>query len=453
MRTLTLFAALLSTAFVSAQEIKPLFETALKHRKAYGWLEDLTAIGPRLSGSPESFMAADWAVEELRKAGADTVWKQEVPDVPRWERGAPETLEVIPGSGRAEALRICSLGGSVATNGSLEAGVVRFGSFDEMKKAGRKAVEGKVVFFDVPMDQSLLSTGHAYGLAVNYRWAGALEASKLGAVGVLIRSVTTRFDDEPHTGSMTYDGAEHQIPAAALGYLSADKLTRYLLERPNLSIRWTQNCRTLPDTLGYNVIAEWRGSTYPDRYFVVGGHLDSWDLAQGAHDDGAGCVQSMEVPWLLAQVGYRPAHTLRAVLFINEENGLRGGRFYAEQAAARGEVHRFALESDGGGSTPQGFSFQTSEEVYTRLKKELKEQFEPFGLYSWGLGGSGADISPLVGEQTLLCGLRVDGQAYFDFHHASTDRLENVHPRRLELGAAAMAALVMWLDSHPELLP
>lgn len=447
------FALLCSGSAVAQVPVKTLFENALEHRKAYGYLEHLTQnIGPRLSGSPQAFAAADWAVAELIKAGADTAWKQEVPNVPRWIRGPQEQFSILTPNG-SKPLAFCALGGSVPTPGLLQAQVVRFTSFDAMKSAGKEAVQGKVVFFDVPMDQKLLSMGHAYGQAVNYRWAGALEASKLGAIGVVIRSVSSKFDDYPHTGTMTYEDAPTKIPAGALGYLSADALAAALASNPTLTISWQQQCQTLPDTLGYSVIAEWRGSEFPNQYFVVGGHLDSWDLGQGAHDDGAGCVQSMEVPWLLEQSGYTMRHSLRTVLFINEENGLRGGRFYAEEAARKGEKHRFALESDGGGFTPQGFSFQTSEAVYNKIKETLKPELEPFGLYAWSLGGSGADISPLLADDVLLSGLRVDGQKYFDYHHAATDRLEAVAPRELEMGAAAMAALIMYLDANPSLLP
>jgi Zn-dependent M28 family amino/carboxypeptidase len=261
--------------------------------------------------------------------------------------------------------------------------------------------------------------------------------------------MTTTLDDYPHTGSMYYDGLKlnERIPAAAISTNGAELLSSMLSLNPNIKFFFRQNSKNFPDVLSYNVIGQIDGSERSDEIIVVGGHLDSWDLGDGSHDDGAGIVQSMEVLRILKSLNYKPKRTIRVVLFANEENGLRGGNKYAELAKKNNETHFFALESDAGGFTPRGFSFDTSESEFNSLK-EFKHLFKEYGADDFIIGGSGADIGPLKDNKIILAGLRPDPQRYFDYHHAASDTFDKINKRELELGAAAMTALVYLLDNY-----
>ena len=430
--------------------LKKLFTTALTDGKAYEWLDHLSnEIGGRLSGSLEAERAVKYTEAQLKELGFDKVWLQPVM-VPKWTRGFKEYAYLESPTGQKTVMDICALGGSVPTPSlGTKAEVVEVKSLEEVAALGKEKIAGKIVFYNRPMDPSLISTFPAYGGAVDQRYAGAAVAAKYGAVGVLVRSLTLRMDDFPHTGSMSYGDTpvDQRIPAAAISTNGAEYLSSLLKLQPNLKFYFKQNCRTFDDVQSYNVIAEITGSTYPDQYMVVGGHLDSWDLGDGAHDDGAGVVQSMEVLRLFKKVGYKPKHTIRAVLFMNEENGLRGGKKYAEEAKRKKEKHLFALESDAGGFTPRGFSFQ-SNEANLKMVQSWKPLFKPYLIHYFEKGHGGADIGPLEGNIDVLAGLQPDSQRYFDYHHAANDTFEAVNKRELELGAAAMASLVYLFDTY-----
>ncbi|MEP1562038.1 MAG: M20/M25/M40 family metallo-hydrolase, partial [Maribacter dokdonensis] len=310
-------------------------------------------------------------------------------------------------------------------------------------------IEGKIVFFNRPMDATEINTFTAYSNCVDQRYAGALEASKYGALGVIVRSMNLRLDDFPHTGSMTYgDQPESaRIPAAAISTNAAEMLSTSLKLNPEINFYFKQNCKQFKDVESYNVIAEIKGSEKPEEIIVVGGHLDSWDLGDGSHDDGAGCVQSMEVLNLFKKTGYKPKRTVRVVLFMNEENGLRGGNKYAEVAISNNEKHIFALESDSGGFTPRGFTFDSSQENFEKVLK-WKNLFEPYLVHYFEKGFAGADIGPLKKDGLVMAGLRPDSQRYFDHHHAENDTFEHVNRRELQLGAATMASLVYLVDAY-----
>jgi hypothetical protein len=299
------------------------------------------------------------------------------------------------------------------------------------------------------MDSGLISTFEAYSGCVDQRYSGAAAAGKYGAVGVIVRSMNLRLDDYPHTGTMSYGDipVDARIPAAAISTNGAELLSTTLKLQPDIKFYFKQNCKQLEDVQSYKVIGEIKGSTYPGEIIVVGGHLDSWDLGDGAHDDGAGCVQSMDVLRLLKISGYIPKRTIRVVLFMNEENGLRGGTEYANVAKAKRENHVFALESDAGGFTPRGFSFDCSDENFEKALA-WKSLFEPYLIHSFTKGGSGADIGPLKNDDIVLAGLRPDSQRYFVHHHAENDTFEYVNRRELELGAATMASLVYLFDKY-----
>lgn len=422
--------------------IRGLYDQALEDQQAYNWLRELCKdVGPRLAGSEGAERAVEWAKETLDTLGFDRVYLQEV-QVPHWERGE------ISVSLHGETLSACALGGSVPTpSGGSTAQVIEIPDVDDLENYSREDIEGKIVFFSAPMRQTYINTGSAYGEAVKKRHIGAQEASKYGAVAVVIRSVTTKKDDAPHTGSMTYREAEDSIPAIALGYLSADRLQNALRQDPNTALFIELTSEWFDPVTSYNVIAEVTGTEFPEEYAVVGGHLDSWDLAEGAQDDGAGSVQSMEALFLLMQSGYRPKRTHRVVLFMNEEFGLDGAREYAQQAHLLGHKHVIGIESDGGGDVPRGFSIQSLDSGVEAVKA-FKWFFEPYGLREYSIGWSGADVGQLRNDDAILLGYRADGQRYFDYHHAPTDVYESINARALELGSASMAAMLYLLDKY-----
>jgi len=430
--------------------IRNLFDMALLNGKSYDWLDDLsTQIGGRLSGSLEAEKAVLYTKEELDKLGLDKVWLQPVM-VPKWTRGIPEYAYVETAPGITSLQDICALGGSVATPAAgLKAEVIEVSGIEDLENYGRERIQGKIVFYNRPMQANLINTFNSYGGCVDQRYAGAMEAAKYGAVGIVVRSMTLRDDDFPHTGSMTYGDLprSQRIPACAISTNGAKYLSNALKLKPDLKFYFKQNCRVFADVQSYNVIGEITGSEFPNKYMVVGGHLDSWDLGDGSHDDGAGCVQSMEVLRLFKKINYQPRHSIRVVLFMNEENGLRGGKKYAEEAKRKQEEHVFALESDAGGFTPRGFSFDTDDANFAQIKS-WEALFKPYLISYFEKGGSGADIGPLKNNKIVLAGLRPDSQRYFDYHHAANDTFDAVNKRELELGGAAMASLVYLFDKY-----
>jgi len=440
---------------VSAQsedekQLRAIYDMALTDGKAYSWLNYLSnQIGGRLSGSVQAQEAVEYTKRQMDSLGLDGVWLQPVM-VPKWVRGTPEFAYIESKPGITTNVPICALGGSVATpDGGLKAKVVEVQSIEDLEKLGRENIQGKLVFFNRPMDATLIRTFKAYSGCVFQRYGGAAAAAKFGAVGVIVRSLSLKLDDYPHTGSMSYGDTpiENRIPAAAISTNAAELLSTTLKLNPNIKFYFRQNCKQFPDVESYNVIGEIRGSEFPNEIMVVGGHLDSWDLGDGAHDDGAGVVQSMDVLRLIKASGYRPKRTIRVVLFMNEENGLRGANKYAEVAKAKKEKHVFALESDAGGFTPRGFSLDCSDENFKQVES-WKALFEPYLIHLFVRGGSGADVGPLKGENVVLAGLRPDSQRYFDHHHAATDTFQYVNKRELELGAATMASLVYLMDKY-----
>ncbi len=433
---------------LDSSRIRTFFNLSLTEGSAYGWLDDLSNdIGGRLSGSPEAAMAVEWARQVMDTLGLDTVWLQPVM-VPHWVRGVKEEAAVIGRlSGRKE-VNVCALGGSVATPAlGLRAPVVEVRSFDELDQLGADKIKGKIVFYNVPMDPEEILTFHAYGKAVRYRVNGASRAAKYGAVAVVVRSMTLSLDDDPHTGTMRYSDSEEKIPAVAISTRDAEYLSSSLKNDPGLEFYLKMNCQTLPDELSYNVIGEIRGRSKPEEIIVVGGHLDAWDICDGAHDDGAGCVQSMEVLRLFRKADYQPKRTVRAVLFMNEENGLRGGLKYAEEAENKDEKHIAALESDAGGFSPRGFSVNDSTPVVQKIQSYLP-LFEAYGVHMIIPGYGGADISPLKAHGCTLIGLLPDSQRYFDYHHSTEDTFDKVNERELQLGAGAMASMIYLLAEY-----
>ena len=430
--------------------IKNVFDAGFTKSKAYTWLDYLSnEIGGRLSGSYEADLAVKWSKSELEKLDFDKVWLQPVM-VPRWVRGPKEFALIETEPGITFDVPVAALGGSVATPSvGIKSNVIEVMSLEELEKLGKEKIDGKIVFFNRPMDPKFVTTFTAYGTAVDQRALGAMEASKYGAIGVIVRSMTLRTDDYPHTGGLTYGAlpSSQRIPAAAISTKGADKLSSLLKIKPDLKFLLRQQCKQMPDVQSYNVIAEKIGTTFPDEVILIGGHLDSWDIGDGSHDDGAGVVHSMDLINLFTSIGYKPKRTIRVVLFMNEENGLRGSLKYKEIADKEGVNHIFAIESDAGGFRPLGFSFTCNDSNFLRLL-EWKKLFAPYFINVFIKGGSGADISNLKKDNNVLSGLRPNSQRYFDYHHTEIDTFDAINKRELEMGSSAIASLVYLFDKY-----
>lgn len=429
--------------------IREIYDEALTNSQAYEWLRSLTKdIGARLGGSPQAAAAVEYGRQMLDTLGLDSVYLQSCM-VPHWERGDKEIVRIVNsfkmGSIDLDAL---SLGNSMGTGPrGLTAPVIEVQGLDELEALGREKVAGKIVFFNRAMDPTQINTFAAYGGAVDQRGLGASRASKLGAVGALVRSMTNGIDDVPHTGGMYYEDGVVPIPGISISTMDANLLSD-LLKEEEVRVYMRNTSRMLSPKESFNVIGEIKGSTHPDEIILVGGHLDSWDVGEGAHDDGTGCVQAMEVLRLLKILNYQPKRTIRCVLFMNEENGLAGGRAYQVASDANEEYHMAAIESDRGGFTPRGFTADGDESVFAKKFKKVNKWLpllEPYGL-RLSKGGSGADINGLKSQKGLLFGFEPDSQRYFDYHHTAADVLEVVNKRELDAGAAAMATLVYLLD-------
>jgi carboxypeptidase Q len=437
-----------------ANFIREIYNVALTKGKAYDWLNYITNnIGGRLSGSPQAAAAVEYTRQMMDSMGMSVVLQPCI--VPHWVRGDKEQARVVNSTSMGTVdLSVLALGNSVGTSDyGITASVIEVHSLEEVKKLGAEGkIKGKIVFYNRPMDATKIKTFHAYGGAVDQRGYGAAVAANFGAVGVLVRSMTLRTDDIPHTGALSYEPLEkgiQPIAGMAVSTQDADLLSAMIKNDKEVKVFMKTNCRMLAPKTSYNVIGEIKGSEFPDEIILVGGHLDSWDVGTGAHDDGAGCVHSMDVYHVLKQLNYQPKRTIRVVMFMNEENGLAGALEYAKVSNEKGEYHVAAIESDRGGFTPRGFSVEYNDETLPLFKKvvEWMPLFKPYEL-ELEKGGSGADISPLRSQNGLLVGLAPDSQRYFDYHHTDIDVWDAVNKRELQLGVAAMASLVYMIDQY-----
>lgn len=443
-----LFLPLLAVGQNQQAQLKALYDTELSAGHTYNNLRYLCKeIGNRLSGSSGAAASVEWTKQLMESYGFDTVYLQPVM-VPHWERGDTDVVRVLNSKkyGTVE-LTSLALGNTTGTGPKgLLGNVVEVKSIAELKKLGAK-VKGKIVFFNGPMDPTKVDAFEAYSGAVGQRGSGAGEASQLGAIGTIVRSMNNRVDGYAHTGNQRYAPNAPAIPALAISTQDAERLSSMLADQSDLQLYLESHGEMKTEKLSYNVVGELRGTERPEEIIAVGGHLDSWDVGEGAHDDGAGCMQAIEVLRLYKQLGWKPKRTLRAVMWMNEENGLRGGQEYARVAKEKGEKHIAAIESDSGGFLPIGFSSTGTEAQRAKLTS-WAELLRPYQLWNLQKAGGGADIGPLRDQGTLLIGLLPDSQKYFIYHHTEADVFEAVDRRELELGAAAMAALVYLLDQE-----
>jgi len=421
---------------------------ALTEGKAYEKLAYLTdRIGHRLSGSKSLDKAIEWATAEMNRDGLDKVWTEKVM-VPRWVRGVESGRILSPAEHR---LAIIALGMSDPTpEGGITAEVFEVASFEEVKAAGER-LKGKIVLYNKP----IYANGgeeRGYGAAAGLRYRGAVEAAKQGAVGMLIRSLGTANYRLPHTGAMAYEDGVPHIPAAAISAEDADRIHRFLAAGEPVRVQFALGCGTLPEVESANVLAEIFGREKPGEVVLIGAHLDSWDVGSGAIDDGAGSVIVMEAMRVLKSLGQRPRRTIRVVLFTNEENGLRGGKAYAEAHKAEVASHVAAIESDSGGAKPLGFGV-TAGSGGIEMVRRIASHLALLGADTVTPGGGGADISPLAAGHVPLMGLHQDSTRYFDYHHTEADTLDKVDPGELGLNVAAMAVMAYALADMPETLP
>ncbi|OVE56333.1 M28 family peptidase [Chryseobacterium mucoviscidosis] len=416
----------------------------LNKGKAYNELRELTKnIGHRLSGSASYEKAVTWAEQKLRDAGADKVWLQEVM-VPVWVRGK-ESLQIKTSGGKWKSLKMLSLGNSEGTGGKDVSGeIIMVRSMEEYDKLSPEQVKDKIVFFNYPFSQTYIETFRGYGDAAKYRSTAASLTAKKGGKFAIIRSLSSAFDDVPHTGSMRYQD-DKKIPAVAVGSTTADELAE-LLKSQKITAKLNSNCGMKGEKLSHSVIGEITGKK-DKSVIVVGGHLDSWDVGEGAHDDGSGIVQSIEVLRTFKNLGIQNNHTIRVVCFANEENGVKGGVMYGKTVKENNEKHLFAIETDAGGFTPRGISLDMDNEKRKQIQS-WAHLFLPYGVYDFKNTYSGTDLYPLHDLGIPTAELVPDSQRYFDIHHTEEDTFEKVNRRELLLGASTLTQIIYMIDKN-----
>lgn len=449
----TIILLILSTNLLFSQnedslKINEIYNEALTDYTAYNQLKYLCKnIGGRISGTPQAAAAVNYTFHIMKSMELDTVYLQEVV-VPHWERGE-EFASVISEKTGYKELKVSALGMSVGTGEKgLSAKVIEISSFEDLRKKGKKNIEGKIVFFNTPMPQEYINTFRSYGSTAKFRTTGASEAAKYGAVGVIVRSLTGSVDDHPHTGVMYYQNDVMKIPAVMVSTIGANLLSERLKLDPDCQLYIKSTCKIHPNTISYNVIGQITGTEFPDEIITIGGHLDSWDTGEGAHDDGVGCIQSIEVLRIFKKLGIKPKRTIRAVMFMDEEIAQTGGKAYAKQAKIKIEKHYFALESDRGGTTPYGISIDTRSFNSEKIRKWYS-LLKPYGIYVIQNRGGGVDISFLKKEfNTPLGSILVDPQRYFTWHHSTNDLFKYIDRREMQLGSALMASLIVLIDTY-----
>lgn len=453
-----LLALLLSPILAAAQNMRDdslfihtIAVNILSSDASYNNLHYLTKnIGGRLSGSPQMYMAEQWGAKVMKDAGADNVVLQECM-VPHWIRGGKDKAFVTYKEDNKQQqynLNVLALGNSFGSGiNGVAAPLIRVNNFDELE-AKKDSLKGKMVFYNVPFDDTLINTFETYAKNVVYRGIGASRAAKYGAVAMLMRSMTNTPGNYPHTGSLRYTDSLKKIPAAAMGLDDVKKLDTLFDKNIAITASLFTNGKMLPDTIAHNIIGELKGSEHPEQIITIGGHLDSWDPAEGANDDGTGIVQTLEILRVFKALHYQPKHTIHFVFFANEENGTRGAKKYAEAAKQNNEQHIFALESDAGGFAPRGFGFDCNDTTWQKINS-WKPLFTPYYSNRFSKGGDGADVGYLRDAfRTPIAGLDPDSQRYFYIHHAATDVFENVDIREMKLGAINMAALIYLVDKY-----
>lgn len=442
-----LFACIFISSFgqeADKKVIRQIFDNVLTSDVAYNNLQYLCEHAPgRLLGSDESIVALGYMKEYFMDLGADTVFLQAF-QTPAWK--CYSTAVSIITEDEEIRLRSDALGPSPPTpRQGLLARVIEVQGLEDLKSRDPGTVEGKIVFYNRPVDMTLVNTFRIYGSAVDQRHRGPALAAEMGAAGVLVRSVGTRIDTFPHTGSTRYH--DKKIPAAAISTVDANVLSEALKQDPDLLLKLSIEAEDLEEITSYNLIADIRGKEYPDEYIVVGGHIDAWYNSPGAHDDGIGCVQSADVLRIFKELGIDNKRSIRAIMFMDEELYQSGGAAYARYTSENAVKNYLAIEADAGGFTPEGFMVDASDSVYNIIASYLS-LLQPYGIHYIRKGGSGVDIGPLKEFGVPLMGYRTDSQRYMDLHHSAYDTFDKVHIRELQLGSGCMAAIVYLIDRY-----
>jgi hypothetical protein len=439
---IALLLTLIATSAFAQSTADAIIAKELQSSRSYETLSHLTDdIGARLTGSAGAAKAVKWATQQFREWGISVT--NEPVRVPHWVRGREEAHLVSPAN---QNIVLTAIGGSVATPAAgITADVIEVASFDDLKTLGTAKLRGKIVFYNNPMDMDLVRAHRAfeaYRIAVAFRGAGASRAAEFGAKAIVIRSVGSASLRTPHTGALRYDPKQPKIPAAAMTAEDAMLVHRLLARGKRVRMHIVLTPRTLPDVESANVIAEIRGTEKPGEIVLIGAHLDSWDLATGAIDDGSGVAMVMETMRLLKEMDLHPRRTIRAVLFMNEENGLRGGQQYAKDHGK--EKHIAAIETDAGGAAPTGFTTTLKGETLVALEQRTKPLAAVSSNHFEVAEETGADTGPLTAAGVPGFGLVPEPLHYFDYHHTNADTLDKVDPKELAQDSAAIAALA-WI--------
>lgn len=417
-----------------------LIRSGFSSGQAYEILSQLLKSAPyRQSGSAGATMAVKWAKSKMEELGLSNV-RLEPALVTHWERGSVNSLNIVSPSVGDRRLNIIATGGSIGTKSegiTAEVIEVNVNSKEEVEDFGDK-LRGKIVFFNRPMDRGMFNMLDAYGNAVWQRSRGPSLAAKHGAVASISRSLTTLNNDIPYSGMLRYRDEAPEIPAANISTNDADRLSNLIKKGP-VTLNLMQNCKVFPKVESFNVIGEIVGSKYPEQIVLIGAHLDNWGNTPGANDDGAGVAHTLEAIRLIRELGLKPERTIRAVLFMDEENGGLGWKSYAEVDRGK-ERHIVAIESDLGGAEPVGFTVEGKKGDYKKLKK-WAYLFAPMNMTKFSDGDSGVDIWRLAEKGTVTIGIDFNMQRYFNYHHAPTDTIDTINERELESGAIAMATL------------
>lgn len=429
-------------------QLRGLFEQALTGYESYNQLKELCIKAPgRLAGSTASDTAIVLVKRMMLGMNFDTVYLQPC-YVRKWDRLSPEICYATDLKKGKTKFNVLSLGGSASTpSKGIEKEVVQVSSLDELKKLGYAKVNGKIVFYNAQWNDKNINPFRSYGELAGFRVHGAKESALLGAVAVIFRSINPVTDDFPHTGIVRYVDSIAAIPAVAISTADADQLAEMLLKNPEQKLFLSVQNKISQDVASFNVIGEIRGQKNPNIFLTVGGHLDSWYNTQGANDDAAGVIQSLEVARLFGKCGIKPNYTLRVVAFMDEEMAQRGGKTYATEAVQKGEKHLFAIESDRGAGAPLGFSLDVSESAMQKILG-WKKLFEPYFIYQFEKGGSGVDVGPLKETGAMLAGYVPQAQKYFIYHHSEADTWDKVDRREMQMGAAAMASILFLIDKY-----
>lgn len=426
--------------------LRAIYDNELVSQVPVNNLKTLCKNAPgRLAGTSASLKAISIIKNEILDMKPDTLYLQELEVYP-WDRGKKEEASAFSEKYGKLKLHALAIGGSISTGKKgVKSSIIEVHGFEELKKLGHERINGKIVFFNQPMDPKFVSPSPAYGQAVYQRVFGASEAARYGAIGVVVRSMSLSSDYLPHTGIMHYNDSLAKIPAICISTLNADSLSNLLKADSSLKVYFKTNCNNLPACKSFNIIAEIKGYEKPGEIVTIGAHLDCWDVCEGAQDDGAGCIHVMEVIRLFRELGIKPKRTIRLVIFMDEEMHQAGAKKYAEVVKQKNEKIYAAYESDSGGLLPMGFGCMANEKAYSKFL-ELEKYFKPYSLYEFYRGHGDADIIPLKEFEVPLLNLHPDMQRYFDYHHSINDKFENVHPRELKLGCAASAALIYLID-------